>query len=237
MNGQYFETELKIKDRNSFEPQTGYFELSSSQRLTTFVLPMIICFSAIMARFSSNIVQDFDFSIGQNLSSGYIALKSPHFLNFRSFMLSVLHMRSISSWMDSSLNDRNVGDFSARVNMLSSTSCFPGKLRTLTASWSSSQRPRSGIWGQARLSTLRLSHAKTVPPCLQKTETVPAHVQTISSPLPVEEGGGGGQPQHLGPGRLRGLVPVRVDKPGPELTRGEMLGQVEISKSNIFIIK
>ena len=171
MNGQYFETELKIKDRNSFEPQTGYFELSSSQRLTTFVLPMIICFSAIMARFSSNIVQDFDFSIGQNLSSGYIALKSPHFLNFRSFMLSVLHMRSISSWMDSSLNDRNVGDFSARVNMLSSTSCFPGKLRTLTASWSSSQRPRSGIWGQARLSTLRLSHAKTVPPCLQNRDS------------------------------------------------------------------
>ena len=173
MNGQYFETDLKIKDWKLFEPQTEYLELSSSQRLTTFVFPLTICFSAILARFSSNIDQDFDFSIGQYLSSGEIALKSTHFLNFRSFILSALHSRRISSWMESSLNDRNVGDFSARVNMLSRITCFAGKLSTLTASWSSSQRPRSGTVGQARLSTVRLSQAKAVPPCLKQVFYIP----------------------------------------------------------------
>ena len=55
--------------------------------------------------------------------------------------------------------------------------------------------------------------------------------------MPVEEGGGGGEPQHLGPGGLGDLVPVRVDKPGPELGRGEMLAQVKVPQSNIFIVK
>ena len=32
-------------------------------------------------------------------------------------------------------------------------------------------------------------------------------------------------------------MPVRVDKPGPELGRGEMLAQVEISQTHIFIVK
>ena len=35
--------------------------------------------------------------------------------------------------------------------------------------------------------------------------------------LPVEEGGCSSEPEHLGPCGLMGSVPVRVDKPRPEL--------------------
>ena len=84
-------------------------------------------------------------------------------------------------------------------------------------------------------------HCEAVPG--QGGASVPATRQGITGvlnnivDLPVEEGGGGGEPQHLVSGGLRDLVPVRVDKPGPELGRGEMLAQVEVSQSHIFIVE